>query len=130
MMDKSKIEWLVENHLILLTAYNWDVDGYTEDILKMVEMIDQSDRQLVHILLDMSKLEHYPTKIPAIVAASKPLGTHERLGWVTTVINNKIISFLSQMAPMVFKVRYKTFEDIEEAKAFLISTDPSLTSIP
>lgn len=125
-MQENKVEWIVENRLILVKPYHWTIEELTEDAQKIKSLIDQSDQPLVHSLWDFRDLEHYPTKIPAIIPAVKPVLVHERQGWGVTVINNKTISFLSQIAPMVFKVRYKTFEEIDEAKAFLISIDPSL----
>lgn len=129
-MKENKIEWLIKDHVILSTAYDWDIVNFEEHILEVKKLVDTSPLPLVHTIWDFSELEHYPNKLPAINKAVKPLFTHEQLGWVVTIIDNQIIAFLSQMATSLYRVRYRSYKNMEEAKAFLVSTDPVLESIP
>lgn len=129
-MKENKIEWLVEDHVILTTAYDWDIESFEVDILAVANLLDKSPLPLVHTLWDFSELENYPNKLPQINKAVKPLFTHEKMGWVITVIDNQIIAFLSQMATSLYRVRYRTFKTLEEAKAFMVSADPTLDSLP
>ena len=127
---ETTFEWLVEGQVVLITAYNWDLETFTDDILTVKTMIDESSQPLVHTLWDFRELKRYPSKLPEINKGVKPLFTHERFGWVITVMDNQLIAFLSQMATSLYRVRYRTFKDMDEAKAFLVSADPTLERIP
>lgn len=128
-MPENTVEWVVENHVIMTTAYTWDAQGLADDIHRVNELVNQSELPLVHTLWDFQNLEKYPTNLNDIRKAVKPLFTNDRCGWVITVMQNQMIAFLSQAASSMYGIRYRTFKTMDEAVQFLQGQDSTLPTL-
>lgn len=128
-MSQNTIQWVVENHIILVTPYEWNTEQLMKDCMNVSQMLAQSDLPLVHTLWDFQALEKYPTNLLEIRKAIEPLFTNDRLGWVITITENPMLSFLSQAGSSMYRVRFRTFKMMDDAKAFLVEQDPMLQAL-
>lgn len=126
-MSETSIKWSLENHVVLTKAYNWDAAALTHDINMVNNMVKQSNLPLVHTLWDFTELETYPTNLNSIRKAVQPLFTNQQLGWVITVINNPMITFLAQVASSMYGVRYHSVNSMDKAIDYLAQRDSTLT---
>lgn len=125
-MLENTVEWLIEDQVVLTHAYHWDADSLAEDIIRVNEMVKSSDQPLVHTVWEFTNLEKYPANLNAIRKAVQPLFENKQLGWVITIIHNPMITFLAQVATGMYKVRYRSFKDYDEAIQFLESRDSTI----
>jgi DNA-binding NtrC family response regulator len=118
------IDWLVENEII----YFYIAGTVTEDDLvdtdaRVNHLINQSDRDLVHIVFDDIKLEEMPG-LKALRDLTYP--RHERAGWIITSNQNKIMRFIANLVGQMAQVRYRFFDSPEDGIDFLVSVDTRL----
>lgn len=123
-----EIGWLIENEVMY--NRNWGV-GTVEDIYGAMmasrEMIDSSDRPVVHLLIDNRE----STESPKLIESAKVVRSvppQERAGWVVTVHTSRAITrFLSDVAIQMTGARYRSFNSIQEALDFLRSVDDTVS---
>lgn len=125
-MAENTVKWLVEKQVVIVKAYEWDAQGLADDILRVNQLVNQSNLPLVHTLWDFNDLEKYPGNLNDIRKSVQPLFSNERCGWVVTVMQNQMVAFLSQAATSMFGVRYRTFKTMNEALSFLQGRDSTL----
>jgi DNA-binding NtrC family response regulator len=118
------IGWLVENEII----YFYIAGTITEDDLvdtdaQVNHLINQSDRDLVHIVFDDINLEEMPG-LKALRDLTYP--RHERVGWIITSNQNKIMRFIANLVGQMAQVRYRFFDSPEDGIDFLVSVDTRL----
>ncbi|NDJ62856.1 MAG: STAS/SEC14 domain-containing protein [Chloroflexi bacterium] len=83
----------------------------------------------VHILIDITDLERYPTNIKQIVNAVRHDSDTEKIGWVIYINSpNAVVKFMASVATQVLfqNVRLRLFETLDEALAFLLDRDVTL----
>lgn len=81
---------------------------------------------LVHILIDVTKVEKYPTSVHQIGKVMKRNNV-EREGWTLLVTNSQIIRFMGSVVTQFSTLRFRTFPKFEDAVEFLMKQDTTLT---
>ncbi len=125
-MKNYEIEWLVEDHVILIKSYHIDMSSLEDMIQEVHGMVEMSERPLVHTIWDTLDQNVYPKQINKIFEIVKPMLTNERFGWMLVLVENPMIKFLSQVGTSPFRVRYRTFNNLDEAMIFLQERDVTL----
>lgn len=128
-MKATEVKWLVNKQVILVTAYNLPEDILREEIIHINNLVNSSDAQFVHTIWNLVEMEEYPTSIQKISKAIQPLFTNPRLGWVLTVIQNPIVTFLGQVGSSIYHVRYHSFKNMNELSPFLQERDSNLPDL-
>lgn len=121
--------WLLNDH-ILHAEYIGEVTA--KELKHSAELfrakLDTTDTLLIHLIVDVSALETYPNNLPIIVQSVGEAIGHEKLGWLVPVgMDNQIVEFLVTMVSKVFRTRYRSFDTLEEAIAYLQEMDTNLT---
>ena len=124
--------WLVQNAVILV-KYEDDVtiDEVTESVEELVWRMNTTQRQLVHMVMDMTALGTHPTNLSELNNIAKMLLSHERVGWLLMLGNqNSLTKFLVEMIAQMSKIRFRGFVDWEETREFLQGMDSTLPELP
>lgn len=111
-MVAHRIEWLVENHVVLTTIFSWDANSLAQMMSDINELVNQSDLPLVHTIWDLKGIERYSTHLNEIRQAIKTLFSNEQLGWVVTIIDNRMVGFLAHAGASMYRARYRSFKTI------------------
>jgi len=88
-MPENVIKWMIEDQLIFIKIYEWDIESLKSDTLTVNSMINQSDKPLVHSIWDLRDMEKYPTNLREILKTNQILLSNEQLGWSIAIINSK-----------------------------------------
>ncbi len=126
------INWLLENKVIYVVT---EGDLALEDVQyvseSVINLIDQSDSPLIHIVLSEEKLDSLPKSLSAFNKVVEFL-RHERMGWFLIYGNTNrapIVKFLGTMVIEMAKVRHRRFDTMQECLEFLVEVDPELSSV-
>ena len=128
-MVDNEIRWLVDNHVIHIKLYHWDSESLTKLMSHVNDLVNSSDLVLVHTVWDLLEIQSYSTNLKEIRKAIASLFTNEKLGWVVTIIDNPMLVFIAQAGSSMYKVRYRRFKSIDEAKIFLQQVDSTLPKL-
>jgi hypothetical protein len=122
-----EIFWLEENSIVKLRL--WDklnIDEFPEYDRLILEYIDQSDKLLVHVWVDMKDVEEFPNNVSKVHKALTHLN-HPRVGWSIIITDSRVIRFVGYMITQISKARFRAFSNEADGMAFLRSVD---TTIP
>lgn len=127
-----RIKWLVPGAIIFEKVEGTVlIDEADEFAQQVTTLINQSDRHLVHSMVDLSDLTTLPTNIKQIAQRVTPAFKHPRMGWLVAYgQDNKLIHYIISIVTGIFKVRFRQFVTNEEAIEFLMSQDQTLPPIP
>ncbi len=126
----ADIRWLIPEHVI----HGRPTGRYTVDDLKqgsqeITRLLNASDKPLVHLLIDESKLENMPISLSVLTEAFSFMG-HKRLGWMVIYgTDERVKKFISTMVANVTRVRHRRFATYLEALEFLAMMDSTLPSV-
>ncbi|MCU0514023.1 MAG: hypothetical protein MUE40_15815 [Anaerolineae bacterium] len=100
------------------------------ELLEAVHYFEDQARQtsapLLHVISDLRQARQMPT-LHELVAMNVP--QNEKLGWMLIVGSNKFFHFISSVLAGMFKTRFRYYETLEQAIAFLQSVDESLPDL-
>jgi hypothetical protein len=119
-------DWYINDRVI----YHRPVGDETIEIVQqnnddLVKLLDQGV-PLVHVIVDARFVTKFPTSILKLSKAATFL-SHSSLGWVITVSNNPVITFLGGMLPQIGSVtRYRVVSELDSALTFLKEQDTTL----
>ena len=102
------------------------IEEMRESLLEMKRLMDSSPRNLIHAISDVGDItQSVPLKDSIKIV--REVGQHARAGW-TIVIREKsiIIKMQSALATSIFKLRYRTFDTMDQALAHLKVSDAEL----
>jgi hypothetical protein len=126
MVESMHSQWLVDGWVRLLTLTG-DVDSETFQAYDRdtSAMMDTMTRPLFHVIVDVRKLESFP---PLNVCLGMTSIRHPRMGWMISVgaTKNALMRFFLTVVVTAARIRYKDFEHIDEAVAFLRAHDAAL----
>ncbi len=122
------VNWLIENEIIYARYSGATTAQEMRDcLMKTRAMIEGSSRPLVHMISDVGDVtETVPLKesLPII----REIGSPAQAGWSITLREKSIfIKMGAAMGASIFKMRYRTFDTIEEALAHLKLVDQTLS---
>ena len=124
--------WLIEHeaaHIKLIGDVT--AEDIEASVMEMVQRLDNSNRHLVHMLVDMREVTSHPTKVKVISQASKVVLSHPRLGWILFYGNlNQFTRFLAGVVMQLARTRCRFLDTPAEAVEFLQRVDQSLKPLP
>jgi SpoIIAA-like len=80
----------------------------------------------VHLVVDVTGLSGVPTNLRQNTSMGGYL-RHSALGWTVLIGGNVLVNFMVSVIGQVFKFRYSKRETLDEALAYLIAQDQTLT---
>ncbi len=95
---------------------------------KLEEFI-KAGQPLVHMLMDLTDLQSFPTNITKLNAINQHL-QNAKLGWIVVVGGNSLTKFLVNILSQIIKFRVTQRATISEALDFLKKQDPTLVAVP
>ncbi len=119
-------EWMVPGR-VLLTLISGDVQlaEIQASNSEAQDWIGAEGVAPVHSIVEMNSVERYPTSlkdIRSIVRADHP----DKMGWVILVSDHTIVRFLTSTIAQLLRQKVRTFNRLDEARAFLWQVDPTL----
>ena len=119
-------DWYVQDRVI----YHRPVGVETIEIVQqnnddLVKLLDKGI-PLVHVIVDARYLTKFPTSILKLSKATSFL-SHPSIGWVITISNNPLVTFLGGMLPQLGSLtRYRVVSELDSALTFLKEQDSTL----
>jgi len=128
MSEHEHIKWIIPNAVIYQKFVgNHTVEKIHEATDILLEMLDSSDRVMVHYVMDVSELKQLPTHLRETINASRRFYEHPKLGWsVTYGSQNQIFRMIGSIVTGMFRVRFRIFEHQHQAYQFLNEVDETL----
>lgn len=123
-----EVKWHTENSIVLVRLWgDLDIREFPEFDQLIVQHIEESQRPLVHIWVDLKEVTQFPASVREVHKALTHL-SHERVGWSVVITHNRIIRFVGYMITQIAKARFRAFSTDEEAMAFLQQMDQQLAA--
>jgi hypothetical protein len=126
-----EVKWMYENHLVYDRLFG---DVTIQDAAETSQLLEQhlseghqAGAPLVHIIVDMSEATSTPFNLREIHQVMTHL-KHPALGWTAVLGPSKLVGMLASLITQLFKARYRTFQSIDEAVAFLKTQDQQLAA--
>jgi len=121
--------WLIENHIVLTTLSETltinDIQNNDRDILTYVQGADTP--RLVHLIIDVSTLDGFPTNIVQIKQSANSYLSLPTMGWLAVVgVDNPIIRFLSTIVTQMTNVNLIQVESVDQGLERLLHLDPTI----
>jgi hypothetical protein len=114
--------WYINERLSYLKYYGEVTDAEVQvayDV--MAEMVERGTAP-VHILIDASEIESFPTMASEPDAAIEV----EHLGWIMLAADGDVTASLSESMAALANNRFQAYEDLDSALRFLMAVDTSL----
>ena len=126
------ISWLLENREMYVEAWgDVSIDDITTSTLYMVDLMEQSEHPLVHIIVVNVGIGKIPLNVIQLQRATRPLLGHPKNGWHVFVNSQStVIDYSMNLLAQLFKTRWRKVSTVEEARAFLQDVDQSLPPLP
>lgn len=123
-----KIDWYIENEIIYHYIYgDMTGDELKQNLADLMQTVESSPRPLVHVIADQGDVSHglSPKEMLAVL---RSISLPDKLGWVILLRENSVLFKMSSaIATSLFKVRTRSFPDLEEAEAFLKAVDTTIS---
>jgi len=122
-----KTRWYIQDAVIYVKFWGeTTVDDMRQFIQDAYELSDQSDRSLVHVIADSSRVTK-GVNIKDVMKTLSNVKPHPKAGWNITIgEKDKLIRFTTDVARQLLRVRTRSFNTIDEAVTFLKDIDPSI----
>jgi hypothetical protein len=120
-MMATEVRWLIPDHMIYLVATGEiSSDDIQESITHIVDLIDNSDTVLTHILVNVRHVATSTLSVSERVEAIRPLVSHPKCGWIVMIRNvNPMNNLVALTAAQIFKARLRCFDTVPEGLEFL-----------
>lgn len=124
----ADIHWIVEGAVIYQKFDgNHTVEAIHAANQKLLDMLEESERPLVHYLMDVTELSGLPKHVREVVEASRPFFQHPKLGWsVAYGTSNPFFRMVGTLATSILRARFRVVRDKAQAYAFLNEIDETL----
>ncbi|HUN07756.1 MAG TPA: hypothetical protein PLQ56_14195 [Aggregatilineales bacterium] len=124
-----KVDWYIENEVVFVQMWgSLELADYVNYFKDCYTAYDQSDRPMVHTIIDASRTTHNPNLLE--IKRSLPKETHPRAGWILSVVDgpkNVLTRFVVNTVSNVTQQRLRHFNKLDEALTFLQSMDASVS---
>lgn len=122
------VNWYIENEIVYVHyAGATTADELRESLIKTKAMIEQSPRQLVHVLTDVGDVTE-PLGPMDSLRIIREEGSHARAGWQIILREKSVLMKMGiAFGTSILKSRTRTFDTLDEADAFLRQMDDSLS---
>src|SRR5689334_13277875 len=124
------METIADWYILDRVIYHRPVGEETIEIVQqnnddLVKLLDKGI-PLVHVIVDARYLTKFPTSILKLSKATNFL-SHPSIGWVITISNNPLVTFLGGMLPQLGSLtRYRVVSELDSALTFLKEEDMTL----
>jgi hypothetical protein len=122
------VNWYIPDELIYVHYTGVTTAEELRDcLLKMRSFIESSPCELVHAISDVGDIvEAVPLKDSLKIV--RDVGHHPRAGWTISIREKSVLLKMgSALGSSVFKLRFRAFDTLDEAVAYLRSVDESLS---
>ncbi len=118
--------WYIKGRIIFLRPIGEApievIQQYNDQILKLLN----KGTKPVHVIIDTRYVTEFPTNLLKLTNAINFL-SHPSVGWVITISNNSLISFLGGILPQFNKFqRYRVLSELDKGLLFLKEQDSTL----
>lgn len=122
----NTIEWLVPHHVIH-TSYSSDPDLPCNPDEPVLEWLNISSAETVHLIVDVHNLKQLP---PTLQIMQLQWPRHPKIGWVVLVGAKSItMQATVQMAAQLFQRKHHFASTLTEAVQFLKSIDSDVATV-
>lgn len=123
--------WLVENRVIHCSIEGaLNVEQLRAGSQQLVQKLEQSNKQPVHIFFDLSLVQSIPLQMGLIGEAVRPFMTHPNTGWIIAFgTQNGMIRMISSIVSQTFRARFRFYPQRDEAIHMLQSLDTTLPDL-
>lgn len=120
-------QWLIEGELIYVAVYREPDEATLQQMFAVgKQYIEQSERPLVHFVLDLAHIQQAAT-LGMVIQTARSQQPHPRTGWVITVgERTRQIRLVSSIARQLLNLRMRSYDALEEALDFLRHVDVTL----
>lgn len=117
----TEVKWLIPDHVICLVGTGELSSGdLLESVSHVVDLIDNSDTVLTHILVNVRHVAPSTLSVSERVETIRPLLSHPKCGWIVLIRNvNPMNNLVALTAAQIFKARLRCFDTVPEALEFL-----------
>ncbi len=126
------IDWYIDRRVTYLQFYGQvvleDVRGINADSIAFQE----AGIPLVHMIIDISRVEKFPTNLAAIREMMKKQGDSETVGWVLIVgADNPVIRFIASIITQLSgeNIHFRLIDSLNDAVDFLHEHDATLRNL-
>lgn len=125
------IRWLVEKRVIYCTIEGTlSVEELRQGSSPILQMLNQGEQKLVHILFDLSMTQGVPLQMGLIGETVRPFMTHPNTGWIIAFgTQNGMIRMISSIVSQTFRARFRFYPQRDEAIHMLQSLDTTLPDL-
>jgi hypothetical protein len=126
-------EWLIADKVVYVKFWgDVDVAEISVAFYRSNALSQESNNPPIHFLHDWSAVTSFPKKLHELYRLTKDVKGDSRLvGWVVVFgTENILMRFLGDVFFQLFKVRFKMFQNEDNAIAFLRGVDTTLPSFP
>jgi hypothetical protein len=103
------------------------LEDVTTGIQLTAEIVEAYPHIPFHNIVDMREMTSYPTNVFQVMDTVRKTYKHRITGWVLIVSErNQVIQFIISVVGQTFNFRFRFFNQLEEAVAFLREQDPNL----
>ena len=124
------LNWHVEDTVLIIKVVG---DFSMAEICTAVEevkhLIQQSDRDPVHILADLTEISQTPKSVRQIAAEVNKMYDDTQIGWTIAYgIKNKLVHMVASIVTQILRHQHLVNSE-EEAIAFLLNKDEDLRAL-
>lgn len=117
------IEWAVPDRVVLSRAFGQFTVEDIKDIMGAINSYtSQSEAAIVHVVMDTTELDGFPTTVPAVRQALSGSKV-SYYGWSMIVTQSPLVRLLVAAATTVTNARFRTVPTLEAAYRFLEQDD-------
>lgn len=120
-----EISWYEQGRVIFQRMYGsvtlHELRQITEEVIGYVH----SGTPLVHLVVDMTRMEEFPFDLSQISATLRE-DLSPMLGWTIIISKNSLVVTMSRLILQLKRVRFRVVTSREEAFAFLAEKDTTL----
>ena len=122
-------QWLVPNRVILTRIFGKVTQEEIENLIADIEAKLEAGTPFIHHISDGTEMDKIEINLKTIRLMLGGKKRSEILGWQIDVIHNPINKMISSIGNQIAGVRYRAFNTIQDAVAFLNENDPTLPEI-
>jgi hypothetical protein len=100
-----------------------------QEISKLTTQYFNEGQSPVHIIINVTEVQGFPTNLRQNTSLADYL-SHPSLGWTVVVGGSVLVNFMLSVIAQVLKFRNSKRATVEEAVAFLLTQDNTLTVKP
>jgi hypothetical protein len=117
--------WYVENRVLYERLYGVLTIEELHALSKEALQYFETGTERVHVLLDISHLEKYPTNLSQLRSVMVE-DKHPRLGWWVLIATNTFIRFIVSALSQVRSIHFRAVSSLDDAIKTLGEIDDSL----